>query len=176
MLTETKSALESPLIYEDRKIDKLDYEILALLQQDGRRSFTQIGKAVGFSEGTIRKRVTRLVDEGIIRIIGLVDPHLVGFDAPAIIQVSVTPPHLEEAAQAITQFPEVSYLLMVSGEFDLIVEVRCQNREHLASFIRDDLQRVPGVQRTVSSLVLHTYKLAEPSILDFMDEEAATTA
>lgn len=157
-------------------MDKLDYEILALLQQDGRRSFTQIGKAVGFSEGTIRKRVTRLVDEGIIRIIGLVDPHLVGFDAPAIIQVSVTPPHLEEAAQAITQFPEVSYLLMVSGEFDLIVEVRCQNREHLASFIRDDLQRVTGVQRTVSSLVLHTYKLAEPSILDFMDEEAATTA
>ena len=157
-------------------MDRLDYKILALLQQDGRRSFTEIGKAVGYSEGTIRKRVTRLFDEGVVRIIGLVDPHLVGFDAPAIIQVSVLPPHLEEAAQAIANFPEVSYLLMISGEFDLIVEVRCQNREHLASFIRDNLQRVPGVQRTVSSLVLHTYKLAEPSILDFMDEEAATAA
>lgn len=157
-------------------MDRLDYEILALLQQDGRRSFTEIGKVVGFSEGTIRKRVTRLVDDGIIRIIGLVDPHLVGFDAPAIIQVSVMPPLLEEAAKSIAQFPEVSYLLMVSGEFDLIVEVRCQNREHLASFIRDQLQRVPGVQRTVSSLVLHTYKLAEPSILDFMDKKVAPSA
>lgn len=157
-------------------MDRLDYEILALLQQDGRRSFTEIGKEVGFSEGTIRRRVARLVEDGTIRIIGLVDPHRVGFDAPAIIQVSVTPPHLEEAAQTIAQFPEVSYLLMISGEFDLIVEVRCQNREHLASFIRDDLQRVSGVQRTVSSLVLHTYKLTEPSILDFMDEEAAAAA
>lgn len=156
-------------------MDRLDYEILSVLQQDGRRSFTEIGKAAGVSEGTIRKRVTRLVDEGVIRIIGLVDPHLVGFDAPAMIQISVSPPHLEEAAQAIAQFPEVSYLLMVSGEFDLIVEVRCRNREHLASFIRDQLQKVPGVQRTVSSLVLHTYKLAEPSILDFIDEEAAAS-
>lgn len=154
-------------------MDRLDYEILSVLQQDGRRSFTEIGKEVGVSEGTIRKRVTRLVDEGVIRIIGLVDPHLVGFDAPAMIQISVSPPHLEEAAQAIAQFLEVSYLLMVSGEFDLIVEVRCRNREHLASFIRDQLQKVPGVQRTVSSLVLHTYKLAEPSILDFLDEAAA---
>jgi Lrp/AsnC family transcriptional regulator, regulator for asnA, asnC and gidA len=157
-------------------MDRLDYEILALLQQDGRRSFTEIGKVVGYSEGTIRKRVTRLVDDGLIRIIGLVDPHRVGFDAPAIIQVSVIPPHLEAAAQAIAQFPEVSYLLMVSGEFDLIVEVRCRNREHLASFIRDHLQKVAGVQRTVSSLVLHTYKLAEPSVLDFVAEETASTS
>ncbi|MCA9955370.1 MAG: Lrp/AsnC family transcriptional regulator, partial [Anaerolineales bacterium] len=125
-------------------MDRLDYEILSVLQQDGRRSFTEIGKEVGVSEGTIRKRVTRLVDEGVVRIIGLVDPHLVGFDAPAMIQISVSPPHLEEAAQAIAQFPEVSYLLMVSGEFDLIVEVRCRNREHLASFIRDQLQKVNG--------------------------------
>ncbi len=157
-------------------MDRLDYEILSILQQDGRRSFTEIGKEVGVSEGTVRKRVTRLVDDGIIRIIGLVDPHLVGFHAPAIIQVSVIPPQLEEAAQAIAQFPEVSYLLMVSGEFDLIVEVRCRNREHLASFIRDRLQKVAGVQRTISSLVLHTYKLAEPSVLDFLEEETASTS
>ncbi len=152
-------------------MDRLDCEILAILQKDGRRSFTEIGKSVGVSEGTIRNRVTRLVDDGTLRIIGLVDPHQVGFDAPAIIQVTVSPPHLEKAAQAIAQFPEVSYLLMVSGEYDLIVEVRCRSREHLASFIRDFLQQIPGVQRTVSSLVLHTYKLAEPSILDFLNEE-----
>ena len=155
-------------------MDRLDYEILSLLQQDGRKSFTEIGKAVGVSEGTIRNRATRLVDEGVIRIIGLVDPHMVGFDAPAVIQISVSPPQLEEAAQAIANYPEVSYLLMVSGEFDLIVEVRCRNREHLASFIRDKLQMAPGVQRTVSSLVLHTYKLAEPSILDFMEDDETT--
>ncbi len=79
-------------------MDRLDDEILPGLQRDGRRSFTEIGKTVGVSEGTIRQRVMRLADDSASRSIGLVDPHLVGFDAPAMIQVSVSPPHLEEAA------------------------------------------------------------------------------
>lgn len=157
-------------------MDELDYEILAILQEDGRRPFTEIGKTLQVSEGTIRKRVARLTEDGIIRIIGLVDPHRVGFDAPAIIHVTVAPPHLEEAAQQIAKFPEVSYLLMVAGDYDLMVEVRCQDREHLADLLRNRLQKINGVQRTVTALVLHTYKLSEPSVLDFESSENTTTA
>lgn len=146
-------------------MDKLDYLILSHLQEDGRRKFTDIAKSVGVTEGTVRKRAARLIEDDVIRIMGLVDPHKVGFDAPAIIHVSVTPPYLDDAAQAIKSFPEVSYLLMVSGEYDLLVEVRCRDREHFASFIRDKLQNVVGVQRTVSAMVLHTYKLQEVSVL-----------
>lgn len=146
-------------------MDKLDYLILSHLQEDGRRKFTDIAKSVGVTEGTVRKRAARLIEDDVIRIMGLVDPHKVGFDAPAMIHVSVTPPYLDEAAQEIKEFPEVSYLLMVSGEYDLLVEVRCRDREHLASFIRDKLQKVVGVQQTVSAMVLHTYKLQEVSVL-----------
>ena len=152
-------------------LDKLDLSILTHLQTDGRKPYTEIAKALGVTEGTVRKRVIRLVEDDVIRIIGMVDPHKVGFEAPAIIQVTVTPPHLEEAAIAIKNFPEVSYLLMVSGEYDLMVEVRCRDRHHLADFIRNHLQQVIGVQKTVSTMVLHTYKLEEVSVIDHLEVE-----
>ena len=147
-------------------MDKLDLSILSHLQKDGRRPFTAIAKALGVTEGTVRKRVGRLVESEVVQIIGLVDPLKVGFDSPAIIQVNTTPALHEQAARAIQCFAEVSYLLMVSGEYDLLVEVRCRNREHLANFIREKLQKVSGVEKTVSAMVLHTYKLAEVDVLD----------
>lgn len=145
-------------------MDDLDLHILSQLQKDGRRPFTKIAEELGVTEGTVRKRVSRLVDDQVVKIIGLVDPHKVGFDSPAIIQVNTTPSLLESAAQEIQAFNEVSYLLMISGEFDLLVEVRCRDQQHLGSFVRDKLQQVPGVTRTVSSMVLHTYKLAEVDV------------
>ncbi|MEM9777548.1 MAG: Lrp/AsnC family transcriptional regulator [Chloroflexota bacterium] len=151
-------------------LDKIDLGILSHLQIDGRKSYTDIARSLGVTEGTVRKRAAKLVEEDMIRIIGLVDPHKVGFEAPAIIQVTVSPPNLDQAAQTIKSFAEVSYLLMVSGEYDLMVEVRCRDRAHLATFIRDKLQQVNGVQKTVSTLVLHTYKLEEVSVLNDMEE------
>lgn len=155
-------------------MDKLDYEILSQLQADGRRPFTEIARELGVTEGTVRKRATRLIEHDYIRIIGLVDPHKVGFDSSAIIHVSVIPTHLEDAAQTIKLFPEVSYLLMVSGEYDLLVEVRCRSREQFATFIRDKLHKVVGVQRTITEMVLHTYKLQEVSALDAAPDLFAT--
>ena len=82
-------------------LDRIDLSILSHLQIDGRKSYTEIAKAIGVTEGTVRKRAARLIEGDVIRIIGLVDPHRVGFEAPAIIQVNVAPPHLESAAKTI---------------------------------------------------------------------------
>jgi Lrp/AsnC family transcriptional regulator for asnA, asnC and gidA len=90
----------------------------------------------------------------------LIDPHLFGYDAPALIGISVQPPHLDDAAAEIAKIAEVSYLIMVSGEFDLMVEVLCRDREHLATVLREKLQKVIGVQRTQTFFILHTYKMA----------------
>jgi Lrp/AsnC family transcriptional regulator for asnA, asnC and gidA len=152
-------------------MDRLDYQILAELQADGRMRFTDIAEKLGVTEGTIRKRANRLIDEETVKIMGLVDPHKVGFEAPAIIHVNVNPPDLDEAAKTIKSFAEVSYLLMVAGEYDLLVEVRCRDREHLARFIRDELRMVKGIERTVSAMVLQTYKLTEVSVADHIPEE-----
>lgn len=142
-------------------MDELDLAILAILQQDGRKPFTEIAKDLGVTEGTVRNRVARLIEEQAVQIIGLVNPYHLGYNAPAIIGILVEPPYLEEAAAQIASFPEVSYLIMVSGEFDLMVEVLCQDREHLAALIKDKLQQVVGVQRTKTYFILHTFKLAQ---------------
>ena len=141
-------------------MDNIDLELISILQKDGRTPFTEIAKRLGISEGTVRNRLTRLQEQGIIQIIGMVDPYHLGFDAPAMIGVSIDPPQLEKAAEAIALFEEVSYLVMVSGEFDLIVEVMCQDREALAVFLNQKLRQVPGITRTQSYLILRTFKMA----------------
>jgi Lrp/AsnC family transcriptional regulator for asnA, asnC and gidA len=141
-------------------MDELDLAIIDFLRKDGRMSYTQIARELGVTEGTVRNRVAGLQDAKVIQIIGLTDPHRLGYEAPAMIGVSIQPPHLEEAAKAISSMPEVSYLIMVSGEFDLFVEVLCRDREHLATFLRQELQTVIGIQRTETFMILHTYKMA----------------
>ena len=142
------------------RMDKIDLNILAFLQRDGRKPYTEIAQSLGVSEGTVRNRVTRLIDDGVVQIVGLVDPYQLGFDAPAVIGVSVQPSEIENAAAVIEAFPEVSYLIEVSGEFDLIVEVMCRHRDHLAQFLNQNLSKVPGVQRTQTFLILRTFKMA----------------
>ncbi len=139
-------------------MDELDLEILSLLQQDGRKPYTEIAHELGVSEGTVRNRVYRLIDEQIIQIVGQVDPIHMGFDAPAVMGVTVQPAEIEKAAEQIASFPEVSYLLMVSGGYDLIVEVACRDRAHLTNFLNQSLRKVPGVQSIHTFLILQTLK------------------
>ena len=106
-------------------MDQIDLDIISYLQSDGRTPFTDIAKALDVSEGTVRNRVARLIQVRVLQMVGMVDPYRLGFDAPAVISVSVQPPLLEKVAHTISKFPEVSYLIMVSGEFDLLVEVLC---------------------------------------------------
>jgi Lrp/AsnC family transcriptional regulator for asnA, asnC and gidA len=141
-------------------LDNTDLEIINHLQADGRVPFTDIAKSLGVSEGTVRNRVARLLEERIIQIVGMIDPARMGYDAPAMIGVSVQPPLLESVAAIIAAFPEVSYLIMVSGEFDLFVEVLCRDRDHLASFLNEKLLRIPGITRSQTFITLRTYKMS----------------
>lgn len=149
-------------------MDDLDLAILGLLQTDGRRPFTDIALALGVSEGTVRNRVARLREEKILHIVGLVDPNSLGFNAPAMIGVSIVEGDIEKIASDIASFPEVSYLIMVSGEFDLFVEVLCKDREHLANFLNQKLRRIYGVGKTQTFMTLRTFKMAygAPPIFD----------
>ncbi len=96
----------------------------------------------------------------MVHIVGLVNPYELGFDAPAMIGVSVQPSELDQVAAAIAGFPEVSYLILVSGEYDLMVEVMCRDRAHLTSFLNERLRKLPGIHRTQTFLILDTFKMA----------------
>ena len=152
-------------------MDDLDFSILIQLQEDGRKPFTEVAKTLGVAEGTIRNRVSRLLNDKTLRIIGLVDPHRVGFDAPALISVSVQPGTLDQIVEQVKQFPEVSYLLLVAGEYDLIVEVMCPNREHLTDLITNRLHKIPGVVDTHTNMILHTYEVIQPNLQLVQDDK-----
>ena len=141
-------------------MDQLDKTILSSLRKDARKRFTEIAKELAISEGTVRNRVSRLVENKTVQFVGLIDPEQMGYNAPAMIGVTVQSNLLEDAANEIAKFPEVSYLVMLSGEYDLMVEVLCLDREHLASFLNQNLRQVEGVLQTKSFMILRTFKMA----------------
>ena len=141
-------------------MDKVDQAVVACLQYDGRMSFTDIAARLGVSEGTVRRRVKRLTESGVLQIVGVVEPRHLGWDAAGMIGVTVHAGQIDAVADQIAQFPEVSYLFMASGEFDLFVEVFCEDREHFVSFLSEKLQQVPGVERTQTFMILKMYKLS----------------
>jgi Lrp/AsnC family transcriptional regulator for asnA, asnC and gidA len=142
------------------KLDEVDREIIRLLQYDGRMPFTEIAERVGVSEGTIRRRVSRLTESGVMQVVAVAEPQFLGWGAAGMIGVSVEVGEIDAVAEQIAQFPEVSYLFMASGEFDLFVEVYCRDREDFVAFLNQKLHRIPGVQHTRTFMILKMYKLS----------------
>ena len=141
-------------------MDELDLLILQTLQEDGRTPFTQIARTAGVSETTVRSRYQNLVDAGIVRTVGIVDPYALGFKAPALIAISVEPGQTQSVAQALSEFPEVSYLVMTLGSRDLLAEVFCQDLPQLTELIAERVLMVPGVRSTETLLIARSYKLS----------------
>jgi len=145
-------------------LDELDFSILSCLQKDGRMSFTVIAEKLNVSIGTVRTRVNKLIEEGTINIIGRVNPAKVGFGAYAHIAVFVRPATLKDkVAQKISKRPEVSFLAMTSGDYDLEVDVMCRDNDHLVEFV-NDISKIEGVYQTKTTLYFKVYKYAQPDL------------
>ena len=144
--------------------DELDFAILSFLQQDGRMSFTLMAEKLKVSIGTIRTRFNNLIKEGAISIIGRVDPEKVGFRSYSHIAVFVRPATLKEkVAKAIAKLPEVSFLAMTSGDYDLEVDVMCRDNDHLVHFI-NEISKIKGVHQTKTTIYFKVYKYAQPDL------------
>jgi Lrp/AsnC family transcriptional regulator for asnA, asnC and gidA len=139
-------------------VSELDKRIIEHLQHDGRRPFTQIAVALGVSEATVRARTNRLVDRGILQIVGVTDPLKLGFQQQAMIGVRCEASLLLEAAEVINGFPEVDYLVVTAGSYDLLAEVVCEDNEALLQFLTEKLRRVPGVRETETFVYLRMIK------------------
>ncbi|GAB4017998.1 Lrp/AsnC family transcriptional regulator [Spirosoma sp. KCTC 42546] len=145
-------------------LDDLDFAILSCLQKDGRMSFTEIAEQLNVSVGTARTRLNRLLEEGIISIVGRVDPEKVGFRAYAHIAIYIRPATLKEpVAQEISRKPEVSFLASTSGDYDLEVDVMCQSNNHLVEFV-NEISTIEGVYQTKTTLYFKVYKYAQPDL------------
>ncbi len=148
----------------DEKMDELDYRILRELQKDGSMSLTIIANTLQVSIGTIRNRLSRLMEDKTVQIIGRVDPNKVGFHAYARIFIAVKPAKLiEKAAQQLSAFPEVSFLAMISGKYDLELNVQCRDNDHLIELM-EKIHALGGVYETETNMYLKVFKIAQPDL------------
>ena len=141
-------------------LDDIDNAIVSMLQYDGRLPFTKIAAELGITEGAVRRRVKQMVDGGKLQIVGVVEPHELGWNEASMIGITVQSDKIEEVADAIAQLPEVTYLFQAAGEFDLFAEVYCRDKEHYVTFLNTKLQKIPGLERVRSFLILKMHKLS----------------
>ena len=139
-------------------VSELDKRIIEHLQQDGRRPFTQIAIDLGVSEAAVRARTNRLIDKGIIQIVGVTDPLKLGFQQQAMIGVVCQADKLLEVAATIRGFPEVDYLVVTAGTYDLLAEVVCEDNDGLLRFLTEKLRQVDGVRSTETCVYLRMIK------------------
>lgn len=128
-------------------IDDTDKAIIEALQADGRMPYTRLGAAVGLSEAAVRQRVQRLTESGVVQIVAVTDPLMLGFSRMAMVGLKVEG-DLRTVAADIAAIPDVSYVVIVSGSFDLLMEVVCEDDDHLLTILNDKVRAIPGVRST----------------------------
>jgi Lrp/AsnC family transcriptional regulator for asnA, asnC and gidA len=138
------------------ELDEISKRIIEELQEDGRRSYAAIAESVGLSDAAVRQRIKRLIDSKMIEIVAVTDPLRLGFTRQAMIGLKVQG-QLTDAAAALENFPEVSYIVLTAGTFDLLVEVVCEDDEHLLRLL-GRMREVPGVLATETFMYLKLHK------------------
>lgn len=141
------------------RLDDISKRIIAILQADGRTSYAAIGKAVGLSEAAVRSRVQKLTESGVMQVVAVTDPLEMGYARQAMIGIRAAGP-LEPLAEALAALPEVIYVVITAGSFDLLIEVICESDAHLLEVVSSRLRSRDDVAATETFLYL---KLAKQS-------------
>ncbi len=145
--------------------NELDYKILKLLQKDGRMSFTEISKEIDVAVSTIRLRYMNLIEDGTLRIIGRAEPNKRGFNAYASVLISVKPKaHMNAILKTLKYLPEISFLALVSGDFDIEANVMCRDMNHLNKLLSEKIHVLEGVFDTKTNMCMQIYKFAQPDL------------
>ncbi|MFM6966417.1 MAG: Lrp/AsnC family transcriptional regulator, partial [Rhodoluna sp.] len=121
------------------QLDDVSKLIIEQLQLDGRRSYSEIGKAVGLSEAAVRQRVQKLTESGVMQVVAVTDPTQLGFYRQAMIGVRCGG-DIREISESLAEMPEVDYVVMTAGSFDILVEVVCENDEDLIALLNSKIR------------------------------------
>ena len=136
--------------------DDISKRIIEQLQEDGRRSYAAIGKAVGLSEAAVRQRVQRLQETGVMQIVAVTDPLTLGFRRQAMIGLKCDG-DLEKVADDLAAMEEIDYVVITAGSFDLLLEVVCEDDDHLLEIL-SQVRGVPSVRSTETLVYLKLRK------------------
>jgi Lrp/AsnC family transcriptional regulator for asnA, asnC and gidA len=143
--------------HEPVVLDEIDRKIIAELQKDGRKPYTQMAPTVGLSEAAVRQRVQRLIDAGVMQIVAVTDPRVLGLSRQAMIGLKVEG-DTRRVAEAMADMHEVEYVVLTAGAFDMIIEVVVEDDEHLLELLNEKIRKVEGVQTTETYIYLRVHK------------------
>ncbi|GAA1013238.1 transcriptional regulator [Acrocarpospora pleiomorpha] len=141
-------------------LDSLDWSVIRALEEDGRRPFREIGRALGVSEATIRARVRRMQESGLLRIVAFTDPARV--QSPyqlALVVMRVEPSRHEAIVEALSRHPEVSYVSTVMGRADILAEVLVRDQKQLWEIVSRKIRVIEGVVDAETMLIVEVHKL-----------------
>lgn len=142
----------------EEKLDRLDQELIARLREDGRMPYTALAAELGVAEATVRKRVNRLIEKGILRIVGVTSNEKLGLHTQAIVGVKVDGDKVDEVIARLQPLDNVRYIGVSAGEFDLILELVAESNEDLFRFLTKTLRDIPGVVASQTSLIMKVCK------------------
>jgi Lrp/AsnC family transcriptional regulator for asnA, asnC and gidA len=140
-------------------LDDVDRTLIEALQRDGRASYADLADLVGLSPAATRLRVQRLLDSGVVQVVGVTDPLALGYPVMAALGVRVER-NVRLVADRIAAISGVIYVVFTSGSFDLLVEVLCEDSARLLHVIDDEVRAIEGV-RSVESFTyfgIHTHR------------------
>ncbi len=138
-------------------VDRVDEQIIALLEQDGRRSYGEIGRVVGLSEAGARQRVNRLRESGLMRIVAISDPLRLGRAVVATVGIRVSGDP-RAVAERLALVDAIEWVVITAGSFDLLVEVVCRSEADLLAIISEQIRSIAEVRETETFMHLHTEK------------------
>ena len=156
--------------------DELDRQIIQLLRADGRRSNREIARKLRVPEATIRYRVRRLIESGVIKITASVDPEHLGYAFTAIISVQVEPERISAAAEEIAAMDEVMWAAITAGAHDIMIMASFRNQDEMFGFLTDKLARIPGTLRTETSVALRILKKQHEWATDLTSKVESTAS
>jgi Lrp/AsnC family transcriptional regulator, regulator for asnA, asnC and gidA len=138
-------------------VDDVGKRLIEELQQDGRRSYAALAKTVGLSEAAVRQRVQRMVDSGLMQVVAVTDPLQVGFRRQAMIGLRVEG-DLVRVADELAKIDEVDYVVVTAGSFDILLELVCEDDDHLLRVLTERIRALPGVRDTETFVYLKLAK------------------
>lgn len=145
-------------ISQPENLDSIDLYIIEALQKDGRVAFAQIAEQLKVSPGMIRQRYNRLVDLGYLKVVAVTNPLMMGVRKMAMIGIRTDGGKLMQVAEKLSVLKEVVYLVILSGRYDIMIEVFCRDHEELLKFMTEKLSTVDGVRETESFMHLKIVK------------------
>lgn len=149
----------------DQPLEPFDRAIFEELQRDGRVSFTALGQKLGISEAQVRRRVKRLTEADVLSIVPIANPRVLGIDQLAMLGLVVRGPDLAQVSETLLTMPQVNFVVLTSGEFNLLAEVGCASGDELYRLLVE-LRRMPGIESTETFVYLNVLRQQYQWVVD----------